>query len=417
MSHEQRLAHPQWMTRRPWKTTLRLAPGDIRATPSQLSVFRSFARAGDPPADAVVEMMARLPGGTGRRLFEQALEKGIDALEDPPRELVEFFAHVDAVPYWVDPDLLDRGARVVGRTGLLGLTMVMPCASLYGGYLASRANKTLMRTGYLDTMAPRRLAETAGWWVDVTTPGALGRFEAGFKGTLRVRLMHAQVRAAMNRRDDWDHDAWDAPVNQIQLAGTLLLFSHVMLLGSRALGFQFSAADRAAVRHLWRYVGHLMGVDLGLLPATAADAWRLYWLEAATEFLPDEDSRRLGRALMNAAAPLLLTPRWKNSALARHALTNYLFAYSRLILGRRNADFLGAPDNRLYQAAVLGTAAAVFAAESARRVIPGATGLCERLGQRQRTTMVRRLIREQQGDRSHSRYDTRDHPRLTAVRP
>jgi hypothetical protein len=186
------------------------------------------------------------------------LEEGIDALDDPPRELAGFFAEVDALPYWVDPDLLDRGARVVGRTGLLGLTLVMPCASLYGGYLASRPGKTLMRTGYLDTMAARRLAEAAGWWVDVTTLGGLGRFEAGFKGILRVRLMHAQVRAAMNRRSDWDHDAWDSPVNQIQLAGTLLLFSHVMLPSSRAL--------------------------------------------------------------MDAAAPLLLTPRWKDSALARRAV-------------------------------------------------------------------------------------------------
>lgn len=417
MSRERRLAHPDWMTRGPWKTTLRLAPGDIRATPSQLSMFRSFATAGDPPADAVVEMMARLPGGTGRRLFERALEEGIDALDDPPRELADFFSEVDALPYWVDPDLLDRGARVVGRTGLLGLTLVMPCASLYGGYLASRPGKTLMRSGYLDTMAARRLAETAGWWVDVTTPGGLGRFEAGFKGTLRVRLMHAQVRAAMNRRSDWDHDAWDAPVNQIQLAGTLLLFSHVMLLSSRALGLRFSAADQAAVLHLWRYVGHLMGVAPGLLPATTTDAWRLYWLEAATEFLPDQDSRRLARALMDAAAPLLLTPRWKDSALARRALTNYLFAYSRLILGKRNADFLGAPDNKLYQAAVIGTAVTVFAAESARRLIPGATALCERLGHRQRTAMVRRLIREQHGDRSHSRYDAHGRSRPRAIHP
>ncbi|RAY16967.1 DUF2236 domain-containing protein [Actinomadura craniellae] len=407
MSHERRLPHPGWMTRGSWKTTLRLAPGDIRATPAQLSAFRSFAGAGDPPADAVVEMMARLPGGAGRRLFERALTEGIDALDDPPRELVEFFAAVDAVPYWVDPDLLDRGARVVGRTGLLGLTLVMPCASLYGGYLASRANKTLVRTGYLDTMATRRLAETAGWWVDVTTPGGLDRFAAGRTGTLRVRLMHAQVRAAMHRRDDWDHDAWDAPVNQVQLAGTLLLFSQVMLLASRALGLQFSATDQAAVMHLWRYVGYLMGIDPRLLPATTADAWRLYWLEATTEFLPDQDSRQLAQALMDAAAPLLLTPRWKDSDPVRRALTNYLFAYSRLILGRRNADFLGAPDSRFYRAAVIGTAATVFVAESARRLVPGATGLSERLGHRLRTAMVHRLIDEQRGDRSHSRYDTR----------
>ncbi|MEU5881165.1 oxygenase MpaB family protein [Spirillospora sp. NPDC047279] len=406
MPRDERLSHPDWMTKPPWDLTLRLfAPGDIRATPSQLAAFRSFAHAGDPLAAGVAEMIARMPGQSGRRLFERALQGGIDSLDDPPRELLDLFTEVDAVPYWVDLDLLDRGARVVSRTGLFGLTMVMPCASLYGGYLASRANKTLVRTGDLSTMAPRRLAETASWWVDVTSPGGMGRSGAGFKNTLRVRIMHAQVRAAMNERDDWDHDAWDAPINQIQLTGTLLLFSLVMLLASRGLGLRFTAADRAAVLHLWRYVGHLLGVHPDLLPATEADAWRLLWLEARTEYLPDEDSRRLADSLMNAAAPLLLPPWLKHSALARRVLTNYLMSYSRLILGKRNADYLGAPDSRPYQAAVAAVSAAVFVLESARSVIPGATRLSERLGHRQRTALVARMIREQHGDVTHGRHD------------
>ncbi|TDC62618.1 DUF2236 domain-containing protein [Actinomadura sp. GC306] len=408
MDHQQRLQHPSWMSKPPWILVLRhLASGDIRATPAQLTVFRSFAEAGDPPADAVAEMIARLPGGTGRRLFERALHEGIDAVDDPPRELVDFFAEVDAVPYWVDADRLERGARVIARTGLLGLAMVMPCTSLYGGYLASRANKTLVRTGDLDSMAPRRLAETASWWVDVTTPGGLGRFDTGFKQTLRVRVMHSQVRAAMRRRGDWDHEAWDAPINQVQMAGTLLLFSLVMLLGSRALGLQFSAADRAAAMHLWRYVGHLMGVHHDLLPATEADAWRLLWLEGATEFMPDDDTRLLARSLMDAAAPLLLPPRLKNSPLAQRLLTNYLFSYSRIVLGKRNADFLGAPDLKAYRAAVLGTSTAVFALESVRRVVPAATRLSERIGQRRRTALIQRMLLEQHGDRTHSRMDGR----------
>ncbi|HEU5028403.1 MAG TPA: oxygenase MpaB family protein [Spirillospora sp.] len=403
---ENRLPHPGWMTRRPWTLALRLlAPGDIRATPAQLEAFRAFAAAGDPLADAVAGMMARLPGGTGRRLFEQALRHGVGTLDDPPPELVEFFASVDTVPYWLDPALLRRGARVVGRTGLLGLAVVMPCASLYGGYLASRANKTLLRTGELDSMAPRRLAETASWWVDVTTPGGLGRFDAGFTQTLRVRIMHAQVRAALARRADWDREAWDLPVNQVQLTGTLLLFSLVMLLGSRALGLRFSAADRAAALHLWRYVGHLMGVHPDLVPASEADAWRLLWLESATEFLPDDSSRRLGRALMDAAAPLLLPPALKDSPAARRVLTNYLFSYSRIVLGKRNADHLGAPDSRPYRAAVLGTAAGVFALESVRRLVPGATRLSERAGRRRRTALIRRMVAEQCADRSYGRHD------------
>jgi ER-bound oxygenase mpaB/B'/Rubber oxygenase, catalytic domain len=91
----------------------------------------------------------------------------------------------------------------------------------------------------LDQMVPRRLAETLTWTVDVTGPGALGRFEAGFKGALRVRLMHAMVRSGMNRRPDWNYADWDQPVNQSTLAGTLLLFSLGNVLGSQALGLRY----------------------------------------------------------------------------------------------------------------------------------------------------------------------------------
>jgi ER-bound oxygenase mpaB/B'/Rubber oxygenase, catalytic domain len=404
---DERLPHPQWMTRPPFSLALTLfTRADVRATPDQLAAFRRFAQAGDPLADAVVAMMRELPPGQGRRLFEQAVSQGIGSVASPPPALAAFFASVDAVPYWLDRDQLDRGSRVIGRTGLLGMVMVMPMMGLYGGYLASRANKTLLRTGDLDGMAPRRLAETAGWWVDVTTPGGLDRFGAGFTGVLRVRLMHAQVRAAMTGRADWDYEAWDHPVNQLQTTGTLLLFSLVMLLGSRLLGLRFSRRDRAAALHLWRYVGHLMGVHPDLLPVTEADAWRLFWLEGATEFRPDEDSRRLGQALLAASPTLLLPPRWKDSPRAGRMLTGYQAAFARLVLGKRNADFLGTPDSKLYQAAVVATGAAVLAAETARPLIPGATRLSERAGQRQRTKMIRRLVREQHGDSTYTRHDT-----------
>lgn len=52
-------------------------PGrDIRATAEQRESFRRFAHAGDPLADAVVAMFARLPVGQGRRMFETAIEEG-----------------------------------------------------------------------------------------------------------------------------------------------------------------------------------------------------------------------------------------------------------------------------------------------------------------------------------------------------
>jgi len=133
----------------------------------------------------------------------------------------------------------------------------------------------------------------------------------------------------------------------------------------------------------------------------------LLWLEASTEFMPDEDSKRLGRSLMHAMAPLLLPPGLKRSAFAHRALTNYLMSYSRLILGKRNADFLGTPNDLRYQAAVGATAAVVFVLETARTLIPGATRLSEHLGQRRRTILIRRMTREQHADRTHSRQDAR----------
>jgi ER-bound oxygenase mpaB/B'/Rubber oxygenase, catalytic domain len=404
---DERLPHPDWMTRPPFSIALRLfARADIRATPAGLARFRRFASAGDPLADAVVAMMRDLPAGQGRGMFERALTGGIAAVPHAPPALAGFFTEVDTAPPWLDRDLLDRGSRVVARTGLLGMVFVMPMMGLYGGYLASRANKTLLRTGDLDSMAARRLAETANWWVDVTTPGGLDRFAPGSTGVLRVRIMHAQVRAAMAGRPDWDQAGWDAPVNQIQLAGTLLLFSLVMLLGSRLLGLRFAGRDTEAALHLWRYVGHLMGVCPELVPVTEAEAWRLFWLEGATEFRPDADSRRLGQALLAASPGLLLPPRWKQSSRAGRVLVNCQGAYARLVLGRQNADFLGAPDSRACRAALIVAAAAVLTAESVRPLVPGATGLSERIGQRQRVTMIKRLVAEQHGDRGYNRHDS-----------
>jgi hypothetical protein len=397
----QKLPNPPALSGFPFNLFLRLlAPGDVRATAAQRASFRRFAHLGDPLADGVVAMMQRLPTGEGRRMFDLAVERGIDAVQDPPDELVAFFAHVDDRPYWLDSAKLDLAVRVTMRTGLVGIGLALPGLALTGGYLASKADKALVGTGDLRRMAPRRLNETATWFIDVTSPGGLDRFAPGFAGTLRVRLMHAVVRAAMSRRDDWDFDEWDRPVNQVQMAGTLMLFSLANLAGCQAMGMRFSDKERAAVFHLWRYVGLLMGIHPEILPATEDDTWRLFWLEADTEFQPDEDSFRLAQALH--AGPPSEGPL---TALARA----YLSSYSRLILGKSNADQLGLIDSKPLQAVVLATSAVNRVLEF-RRLIPGATWLSEELGQRARQSFVGRGFIETRGDRAYRRHDE-----LTAV--
>jgi hypothetical protein len=250
IARTERLPDPPLLTEFPFTFVTRLlAPGDIRATAGQRDAYLRYTRMGDPAADAVAEMIRRFPTGQGRRMFETAVEKGITAVENPPDELVAFFAQVDAVPYWVDPDQLDLACRVIARTGVLAGFTSLSMAALMGGYLASRVVKTLVRTGNLDRMAPRRIAETTAWFTEVTTPAGLQRFAPGFKSTIRVRLMHAMVRAAMTRRTDWDFAAWDHPVNQSTLAGTIMLFAVANVTGSQALGMHFSHREKDAVYH------------------------------------------------------------------------------------------------------------------------------------------------------------------------
>lgn len=393
---EEKLPDPPFLAGFPFNVFLRvLAPSDLRATAAQRESFRRFAQLGDPLADAVVAMIQRLPTGEGRRLFETAVERGIDAIEDPPEELVAFFAQVDDRPYWLDDAKLELAFRVTMRTGLWGIALALPGLALTGGYLASKADKPLVGTGDLRRMAPRRLNETATWFIDVTSPGGLARFAPGFTGTLRVRLMHAIVRAAMCRRDDWDFENWDHPVNQAQMAGTVMLFSLANLVGCQAMGIRFSARERDAVFHLWRYIGLLMGVDPELVPADEADTWRLFWLQADTEFLPDDDSVRLAQALHGST---------DDEDTAIKIARTVLSSYSRLVLGARNADRLGLIDNKPAQAAVLAVSAVNRVLEF-QRLIPGATRLSEELGQWTRRRFIERGFTATGGDRSYRRHD------------
>lgn len=409
---EEKLAHPPLLRQFPFSWAIRRAPGDLRATAEQQQAYRRTVRIGDPPADAVVEMIRRLPAGEGRRLFELALQQGIDAVDDPPPELIDFFRHVER-PCWVDDDQLELACRVIARTGAIGSTAL--ATALMGGYLASRVTKALVRTGELERMAPRRLAETLTWWLDVTTPGGLQQRAPGFTSTLRVRLMHAQVRAGLRRTPGWDARAWDDPLNTSQMAGTLMLFGLVHLRGSQALGVRINAEERAAVYALWRYVGMLLGIDAHILPTSERDHWRLAWLEADLEFRnPDQDSIRLAQALIHAIGPMVTGE--ATTALQRaqqSAVTGLMCAAARLLLGTQNADYLEIPDQKILQALVVAGAAATRILEFARPLIPGATRLCEILGRRTQRAWTQQAMTAYRGDRSYGRHDHLTHHIVT----
>jgi hypothetical protein len=195
-------------------------------------------------------------------------------------------------------------------------------------------------SGRLKEQAMRRLNETARFVQAVCRPGGMRPFADGWQITLKVRLIHAQVRRMILRSAAWNEGAWGAPVNQHDMAGTTLLFSIAIMDGLRKLGVRIDADEGERYIHLWRWVGHVIGVDSALLPASSADATRLADLIAATMGPPDQDSRDLTTALFSAGFEGAVTPKQKRDA-ARRALFGTTLC--RELVGEELADALQVP--------------------------------------------------------------------------
>lgn len=316
-----------------------LLGSDPQPTAAQVDTLAHHVLMGDALADGVVAMYKSLPTGQGRKLLDQALEQGIGSIDNPPPALIHLFAQLDQEPVWLDRDKLRLACRVSRRVGISG-ELVLRNMSLMGGYLGAAAAKPLVFTGQLDRATARRLVETGKFWMDVTTVGGLERHADGFKSAVRVRMMHAQVRAMLLHSGKWNME-WGHPLNQADSMATILEFSAIFLTGLRALGFVFSRREREAVFHLWRYIGYLMGVEERILPTCEADAMRAMYLMLATMPAADDDTRALGQAL--ADAPLQFAGQdWLSQSIAKVERTLRI-GYTRYILGDKAGDALGLP--------------------------------------------------------------------------
>jgi hypothetical protein len=291
----------------------------------------------DPLADEVVAAIEGTPGGWA--LFDQCMKRGVERVTGVPDAFRAFFAHVERVPMWVDWETVDRGGEVLLRAGPLG-GIVLALKSLVQGYASPAGNKPLVFSGRLQEQAVRRLNETSRFVQATITPGSMRPRGEGWRITLKVRLIHAQVRRMILRSGRWDAAAWGAPINQHDSAGTALLFSVIVLDGLRQLGMRIPWREAEGYVHLWRWSGWLMGVEPELLPATEAEGLRLGQLIAATLGEPDEDSRKLTAALLHSP---LQTARTRGEIANAKRVIRFSEAMCRHLMGEEVADKLAVP--------------------------------------------------------------------------
>ena len=315
---------------------------------------------GDPLADAAAEALSLLPDRE-RRLSER-LAGGKVPVPAPVEALI---ARSEEVPIWVDLQRLERGGRALLRTGVFG-GFVLAFRSLVLGYCSPAGNKPLVMSGRLTERAGRRIAETGRFVQAVCLPGGLRKGQGGFTAAIRVRLMHAQVRRLAAKSPSWDA-GWGTPINQWDMAGTLLLFSLIVGDGLRQLGAPFSDAELADLLHLWRYAGFVLGVREELLCASEDEARTLWAMTEATQAMPDANSRALAQALIESPVHQAKDEAERVKA-ARSVQVGY--AISRFLIGERYADALGFPRSPWLIAAPALRAAIASAGAVAKR-LPG----------------------------------------------
>ncbi|HVK99322.1 MAG TPA: oxygenase MpaB family protein [Dongiaceae bacterium] len=243
----------------------------------------AYTMLGDTVADAYAALMPKYGFKRLIGMLSDACGKGLNAVQDPPQELVDFIQSMERVPDWVDMDLVNEGARY-SRNQMANLT---PFA-IRGAFIATFMNKysglPMALTGALSSeTSVQRVKETASFFTTATLPGALSRFGAGFKAAALVRLMHSMVRFnILKRSKKWDVNVYGIPIPQVDQmpAGTIPAFTMAFNL-VRSGRKEFNKRERAVVE-LNRYQSYLLGLPEDLLPATPLEIVNTMTMYSAT---------------------------------------------------------------------------------------------------------------------------------------
>lgn len=272
-------------------------PGRFHYSIEELEPYRTI---GDPEMDELLEhLTTKTADGYGSGAFDDVIAHCIDEYninKNINSPSFQFYSHYyNNIPDWVDYDEIQRGIDV-----FLAYLPAAGCAlfyrSLVGGFSIPKIAAVLVATRYLvpsDTAdqskeridrdrrrSEERLIDTGGFLACCFAPppsnvdndsdneqlsaASLRPGGRGWESALRVRVLHAKVRRSLLKRRNppWDADVNGVPLNQEDMAATLLAFSVNVLLGIELTsGRPLNGNDQRDYLALWRYLGWLLGVD------------------------------------------------------------------------------------------------------------------------------------------------------------
>ena len=310
-----------------------------RATnPAMVDNYIAHTTIGDPLADAALAAMADMDPHESHRFVEAGLEDpDPEALAGAPEAVRAFFDDARTVPAWASEANFRPGIRMFHRNSQLILG-AMVGGTLVEGF-ATNISKSFFITGRLREHGVRRLQQNNRHMVEIFIPGGLELGGDGWKLSVRVRLVHGQIRKLLAQSEDWDEEAWGIPISAAHVGHAITAFSARLLKHLKALGARFDDAERASFMQVWRYSGHLMGIPESILFETEEDALELFRVGTLCEPEPGIESVAMANSLVNSAPLIAGITEPKE----RGNLAKYIYAISRALIGGEMADQLQYP--------------------------------------------------------------------------
>lgn len=273
----------------------------LLADDQKVELFRQLTLMGDPIADAYAAKIPELGFRKVNEMLDQAIEHGIDSVENAPEELKAFVAAVDTAPEWLDYDRVERGARIQRPIAAISGDFIMRVAFM-NTYVNGYQGLPMIITGALtSSSAGKRMAETSSTFKLALLPGAMKRGGEAYRSVLKVRLMHAMVRCnLLNKKDVWDFKVYGVPIPQVDQMGAALVHSYLMAKRAVKKGRGFSEAELDVVE-LGRYLAYLLGMHDQFLsndPAQIIETWEM--CQATLRHKHDPRGKQLNEATLAA---------------------------------------------------------------------------------------------------------------------
>jgi hypothetical protein len=260
---------------------------------------------GDPLADeAVGAIIAEKGLDEARHLFDQLIRNIELPKDELPDSLQAFWEATNQLPDWADWEriqlandfFLDHGHRFLVFLYYKSLPILYSCAK--GAEVLIRTGRLAHGSEQLDVFS-RRIAETGQFLMNVMAPEALKPGGIGIQAIQKVRLIHAAIRHFVGKSAGWKKEELGVPVNQEDMAITLMTFSIALTDGLKQFRIEEDKERIEAFIHTWSAIGRNMGIQGDLLPSDSPRARLLMTSILRRQSRASEAGKKLTQSLID----------------------------------------------------------------------------------------------------------------------